>query len=211
MVGGWGRHMKSIDSNFCNFKICYLAPSSRLMTNRIQASLWYIKSMKGRKKFCSSLQQHQHVKLSLKSFGSGIVSKRKWAWDPLSGKTGDWQKVELQEVSEGSRASVHSSIQHICFLITFGGRPCCILVWCTGVSSWAMWTPEHTGSVVVVHGLRCPGKHGILVPQPGIKPTSSAFEGDLLTTGPPVKTPTELIKYLLGSMLDGKYIEIYNI
>ena len=56
-----------------------------------------------------------------------------------------------------------------------------------------------------------PMKHGILVPQPGIKPTSSALEGGFLTTGPPVKTPTEFIKYLLGSMLDGKYIEIYNI
>ena len=63
---------------------------------------------------------------------------------------------------------------------------------------------EHTGSAVVVCGLRCPMKHGILVPQPGIKPTSSALEGGFLTTGPPGKTPTEFIKYLLDNMLDGR-------
>ena len=31
--------------------------------------------------------------------------------------------------------------------------------------------------------------HGILVPQPGIEPTSPALEGGFLTTGPPEKFP----------------------
>ena len=39
--------------------------------------------------------------------------------------------------------------------------------------------------------LRCPGACGILVPQPGIKPTSSALEGGFLTTGPPGKSPDQ--------------------
>ena len=30
---------------------------------------------------------------------------------------------------------------------------------------------------------------GILVPQPGIKPTTPALEGEALTTGPPGKAP----------------------
>ena len=35
---------------------------------------------------------------------------------------------------------------------------------------------------------------GILVPQPGIKPTSSALEGGFLTTGPPGKSPGLILK-----------------
>ena len=38
-------------------------------------------------------------------------------------------------------------------------------------------------SVVVAHGLSCPAACGILVPPPGIKPTSPALEG-FFTTGP---------------------------
>ena len=38
--------------------------------------------------------------------------------------------------------------------------------------------------LVVVPGLSCPVAHGILGPQPGIKPKSSALEGGFLTTGP---------------------------
>ena len=41
------------------------------------------------------------------------------------------------------------------------------------------------GSFIAVHGLSsCPAAHGILVPQPGIKSTSPALQGGLLTTGP---------------------------
>ena len=41
------------------------------------------------------------------------------------------------------------------------------------------------GSVVVMHGLRCSAACRILVPQPGIKPVSSALQGRFFTTGPP--------------------------
>ena len=46
---------------------------------------------------------------------------------------------------------------------------------CRLQSEWA--------SVVVEHGLSCSTMCGILVPQPGIKPSSSALEGGFLTTG----------------------------
>ena len=47
-------------------------------------------------------------------------------------------------------------------------------------------------SLVVAHGLSCPVACGILVPQPGIDPTSPALEGGFLTTGPPGKSQTFL-------------------
>ena len=34
-------------------------------------------------------------------------------------------------------------------------------------------------------GLRCSVAYGILVPGPGFEPTSPAFQGGFLTTGPP--------------------------
>ena len=43
--------------------------------------------------------------------------------------------------------------------------------------------------LVVVHGLSCPLACGILVPQRGIKPASSASEGAFSITGPPGKVP----------------------
>ena len=39
--------------------------------------------------------------------------------------------------------------------------------------------------MVVAQELSCPMADGILVPQPGLKPTSLALEGGFLTTGPP--------------------------
>ena len=44
-------------------------------------------------------------------------------------------------------------------------------------------TPEYMGPVVVTHRLSCPIARGLLVPQPGIEPTSPALEGGFLTTG----------------------------
>ena len=38
-------------------------------------------------------------------------------------------------------------------------------------------------SVVAVQGLRCLGACGILVPQPGIEPSSPALDDGFLTTG----------------------------
>ena len=45
------------------------------------------------------------------------------------------------------------------------------------LSTWA--------SVVMAHGLSCPDACGILVPRPGIEPTSPALAGGFITTGPP--------------------------
>ena len=41
-------------------------------------------------------------------------------------------------------------------------------------------------SPAVVYGLSCPAARAILVPGPGIKPTSPALEDGVLTTEPPV-------------------------
>ena len=53
-----------------------------------------------------------------------------------------------------------------------------------GISSCGPWAPEHADSQVAVHGLSCSATCGILVPQPGIEPVSSVFQGELLTTVP---------------------------
>ena len=69
---------------------------------------------------------------------------------------------------------VGSSLHHAKhFCRTF----CCVprQLWCVG-------------SVVVAHGLSCATGCGILVPQPGIEPTSPALAGGFLTTGPPGKS-----------------------
>ena len=50
-----------------------------------------------------------------------------------------------------------------------------------------------TGSVVVVGGPSCSKARGILVPQPGIEPTSSALECGFLTTGLPAKSQKNLL------------------
>ena len=52
---------------------------------------------------------------------------------------------------------------------------------------------QHTGSLVVAHGLSCPTACGILVPRPGIEPTSPALEGGLLATGPRGKSPRSFL------------------
>ena len=43
------------------------------------------------------------------------------------------------------------------------------------------------GSVVVAYRFSCPMARGILVPRPGIEPTSPALQGGVLTTRPPRK------------------------
>ena len=42
---------------------------------------------------------------------------------------------------------------------------------------------------LVVHMLSCSDTCGVLVPQPGIEPTSPALQGGLLATGPPGESP----------------------
>ena len=44
------------------------------------------------------------------------------------------------------------------------------------------------GSVVVAHGASCSTACRVLVPQPGIEPTSPPLQGVLLITGPPGKS-----------------------
>ena len=69
------------------------------------------------------------------------------------------------------------------------------LVVARGLSSCGAQAPEHTGSVVAVHGLsscrvqaQLPHTCGILVLRPGIEATSPALEGGFSTTGPPGKS-----------------------
>ena len=57
-----------------------------------------------------------------------------------------------------------------------------------GLSSCGVRAPGHVGSVVAARGLSFPVADGILVPQPGIKPTSPALEGGFLTTRSPGKS-----------------------
>ena len=45
-----------------------------------------------------------------------------------------------------------------------------------------------TSSLVVARRISCPTACGILVPQPGIEPTSPALEGRFFTIGPPGKS-----------------------
>ena len=61
-------------------------------------------------------------------------------------------------------------------------------LWHAGFSSCDTWALECVGSVVVAHWLSCPAACGILVPCPGIEPTSPVLEGGFLTTGPPRKS-----------------------
>ena len=65
---------------------------------------------------------------------------------------------------------------------------------------------RHTGfSLVAAHRLSCPTVCGILVPWPGIEPTSPALEGRFLTTGPPGKSLV-LLYLLLPILLRGLLI-----
>ena len=55
---------------------------------------------------------------------------------------------------------------------------------------------RRAGSLVVARGFSCPVACGILVPQPGIEPVSTALEGRFLTTGPPGKALKEVLKMM---------------
>ena len=57
------------------------------------------------------------------------------------------------------------------------------------------WTLEQADSVVVVGGLCCSAAYGMLVPWPGIKPTSPALQGGFLTTGPPGRSLGTYFEY----------------
>ena len=59
----------------------------------------------------------------------------------------------------------------------------------TGISLAVALGLQNMGSVVVANGLRCPTAYGILIPPPGIKPTSPTWEGGLLNIEPSGKSP----------------------
>ena len=59
----------------------------------------------------------------------------------------------------------------------------------TGFSCCGVWTLECAASVAAVCGFSCPMACTILVPRPGVEPTSSALGGGFLTTGPPGTHP----------------------
>ena len=68
------------------------------------------------------------------------------------------------------------------------------------VGSWMWYTRFFlcpVGSLDVVSGLNCPTACGILVPQPGIEPTSPTLQGGFLTTGPPGKFLSQLFSIQL--------------
>ena len=66
-------------------------------------------------------------------------------------------------------------------LVVFFFKSLILFFGCVG--SWF----QCTGSVVA-HWLSCPKACGILVPQPGMEPESSALEGGFVTTGPSGKS-----------------------
>ena len=77
---------------------------------------------------------------------------------------------------------------------------------CQGFSLAVVLSLQSSGSVVVTLGLSCPMAYRILVSRPGVKPISPAFEGGLLTTGPPEKfhlTPTPIphLQFLCWSLV----------
>ena len=89
------------------------------------------------------------------------------------------------------------SLRHVSSVVVACGFSLC---------SCGVWAPGHVGSVVcsmqalslrrarpvvVAHRLSCPVACGILVPRPGIKPTSLSLEGGLFTTGLPGKSQVD--------------------
>ena len=69
--------------------------------------------------------------------------------------------------------------QYLLFYLAVPGLHCSmwdLLLWCAGFS------------LAAVHGLDIPEPCVILVPQPGMEPTSSALEGRFLTTALPGKS-----------------------
>ena len=80
----------------------------------------------------------------------------------------------------------NSNFQILFFLIFIYLLFLAVLGLSCGTQDLQLW---HAGSVVVALGLSCPVACGILVPRPGIEPTSPALEGGFLTTGPPGKSP----------------------
>ena len=73
------------------------------------------------------------------------------------------------------------------------------LVLCCSI--WALSSCSEAASLAAVCRLSCPAACRILVPPPGIKPVSSALEGELLATGPSRK----LLAYVLNIALRERF------
>ena len=67
----------------------------------------------------------------------------------------------------------------------------CVPVVAHGIICWVI------DPLVVVHGLSCSTACVILIPPPGIKPMSSAWQGRFLTTEPPGKIPNVFFTYIV--------------
>ena len=76
-------------------------------------------------------------------------------------------------------------------------------IWAS-LSSFGPWIPGCADLYFAAPGLSCLAACGILVPQAGIRPESSALEGRFLTTGPPGKPP-DLSLGKLNSLLQSLY------
>ena len=73
-------------------------------------------------------------------------------------------------LSEDGRVLLSSPLSYLSFFL-----PILFFSWLHSIFIW-------------VFGLSCRTAWGILVPRPGIEPTSPALEGRFLTTGPPAKS-----------------------
>ena len=74
-----------------------------------------------------------------------------------------------------------------------------VLVAARGIftASCRIFSLRRTGSVVEACGLSYPAAFGTPVPRPGIKPVFPELEGGFLTTGPPGKSHSKALSYLI--------------
>ena len=77
--------------------------------------------------------------------------------------------------------------------------------------SCSAWVPGRVGSAAVVFRLSCPIACGILVPGPGIEPTSPALEGRFLTTTrPPGKSQTIFFFFFFKNKVGGISLDSFK-
>ena len=88
------------------------------------------------------------------------------------------KKKKIMAASGLSCGTQDLSLQHMISWLRF-----------TGISLAVALGLQNMGSVVVANGLRCPTAYGILIPPPGINPTSPTWEGGLLNIEPSGKSP----------------------
>ena len=86
-----------------------------------------------------------------------------------------------KKTSTFKKSFTHSCIHSAVLCLSCGMRCLRCIMW--NLSLWLM------DSLVMVWGLSCSHTCRILVPWPGIEPTSLALQGGFLTTGPPGKSP----------------------